>query len=75
MGKIYIHFHHNQHSAQLGDQDVELFLSFLVIKKQVAAQTQASALNALSFLYKVIIQRPADFKLDFVPANVSKSCS
>ena len=64
--KCYIHFHHNQHPAQLGDQDVELFLSYLVNKRHVAAQTQASALNALSFLYKAIIERPLDLKLNFV---------
>jgi integrase len=32
----------------------------------VAAQTQAGALNALSFLYKVIIEKPLALKLNFV---------
>jgi hypothetical protein len=41
--KFYIHLRHNQHPAQLGDQDVESFLSYLVNKRHVATQTQASA--------------------------------
>ena len=64
--KFYINFHHKQHPAQLNDSDVEVFLSFLVNKRKVAAQTQASALNALSFLYKVIIKKPLTLKLNFV---------
>ena len=64
--KFFINFHNKQHPAQLNDSDVEAFLTFLVHKRQVAAQTQASALNALSFLYKVIIQKPLTLKLNFV---------
>jgi integrase len=51
--KFYINFHNKQHPAQLNDSDVE-------------AQTQAGALNALSFLYKVIIEKPLPLKLNFV---------
>ncbi|MFT5938570.1 MAG: hypothetical protein ACI8R9_000678 [Paraglaciecola sp.] len=47
--KFYIHFHHNQHSAQLGVEDVASFLNYLVNKRHVTAQIQASAPNALSF--------------------------
>jgi hypothetical protein len=61
--KFYINFHNKQHPAQLNDGDVEASLNFLVNKTKVAAQTQASALNALSFLYKVIIEKPLTFNL------------
>ncbi|WP_293757272.1 phage integrase N-terminal SAM-like domain-containing protein [uncultured Paraglaciecola sp.] len=64
--KFYINFHNKQHPAQLNDSDVEAFLNFLVNKRKVAAQTQAGALNALSFLYKVIIEKPLTLKLNFV---------
>jgi integron integrase len=64
--KFYIHFHNKQHPTQLNDNDVEAFLNFLVNDRKVAAQTQASALNSLSFLYKVIIQKPLTLKLNFV---------
>lgn len=64
--KFYINFHHKQHPAQLNDSDVEAFLNYLVNNRKVAAQTQAGALNALSFLYKVIIKKPLTLKLSFV---------
>jgi integron integrase len=64
--KFYIYFHKKQHPATLSDSDVEAFLSYLVNTRHVAAQTQASALNALSFLYRVIIQKPLNLQLDFV---------
>lgn len=64
--KFYIHFHKKQHPAKLADADVEAFLSYLVNNRHVAAQTQASALNALSFLYKVVVRKPLNLQLDFV---------
>ena len=50
--KFFINFHNKQHPAQLNDSDVEAFLNFLINKRKVAAQTQASVLNALSFCIK-----------------------
>jgi integron integrase len=44
----------------LGDGDVERFLSHLVIERKVAASTQNLALNALSFLFKEVLDRPLD---------------
>ncbi|MCE0495432.1 phage integrase N-terminal SAM-like domain-containing protein [Vibrio salinus] len=64
--KFYILFHKKQHPAKLGDNDVTQFLEFLAVKRNVAAKTQASALNALVFLYKEIIKIPLDLNLNFV---------
>ena len=44
----------------LGDGDVERFLSYLAIERKVAASTQNLALNALSFLFKEVLERPLD---------------
>lgn len=40
---------------KLTSKDLEKYLSFLSVKKEVAPATQSQALNALSFLYKVIL--------------------
>ena len=53
----------------MGDKDVELFLSYLVNKKNVAPATQASALNALAFLYRDILECPLSLELDFVSSR------
>ncbi|OUS67632.1 site-specific recombinase IntI4 [Pseudoalteromonas sp. A601] len=51
----YIHFHDKRHPASMGDNEVEHYLEYLVLKQNVAPRTQATALNSLSFLYKHII--------------------
>ncbi len=47
----FIRFHRNQHPVQMGNIEVEQFLSFLANERGVAVKTQALALNALVFLY------------------------
>ncbi len=50
--KRYIRFHQYQHPKDLGEQEITAFLSYLVLKENVAINTQKTALNALVFLYK-----------------------
>ncbi len=67
--RFYILFHKKQHPKDLAEPHVEQFLTYLAVKRQVAAQTQALALNALSFLYKAILQRPRSLNLNFNQAS------
>lgn len=61
----FIHFYDKRHPTDLGEKDVENFLSYLVNHKNVAQRTQAVALNALVFLYKEIVSRPLSLTLNF----------
>lgn len=54
----YVHFHENQHPAQLGAAAVEEFLSHLVRHEQSSASTQNQALAALLFLYARVLKTP-----------------
>ncbi|GAB3010914.1 integron integrase [Bowmanella dokdonensis] len=65
----FIHFHQKRHPASMGDSEVEAYLNHLVNELDVAAATQASALNALVFLYKEIIGKPLSVKLNFVKSQ------
>jgi site-specific recombinase XerD len=56
--KRFILFHDKRHPATLGEAEVAQFLSFLANEGQVVAATQNLALNALVFLYKVVLERP-----------------
>ena len=47
--RFYILFHKKQHPKDLAEPHVEQFLTYLAVKRQVAVQTQALALNTLSF--------------------------
>ena len=69
--KMYILFNKKQHPAQLTEQDVKRFLTYLTSQRNVAPRTQASALNALSFLYKTVLQKPLSLNLNFNRSQLS----
>ena len=56
--KQYIYYHGKQHPDTLGGAEVESFLNYLAVERQVAASTQSQALNALAFLYSAILDKP-----------------
>lgn len=53
--KRYLQYHNLQHPSLLGAAHVRDFLSFLAVKKRVAASTQNQALNAIVFLYHQVL--------------------
>ncbi len=57
------------HPRQLGAQDVERFLSYLAVQREVAASTQRQALNALVFLYREVLDIPLDGKIAHIRAK------
>ncbi len=63
--KLYIIFHQKQHPEKLSNCHVEQFLTYLVVKKNVAKKTQALALNAISFLYREILSQPLELNMRF----------
>lgn len=63
--KAYINFNGKCHPSLCHDQEVECFLSYLTNKRNVAPKTQATALNAIVFLYKVILDKPLSIELNF----------
>jgi integron integrase len=58
--KRFIRFHGRKHPKDMGEADVVAFLTHLAVAGKVAASTQNQALNALVFLYKVVLDRPLD---------------
>ena len=56
--KRFIYFHHKRHPKEMGGAEVAAFLTHLAVDRNVAAATQNQALNALVFLYKVVLERP-----------------
>lgn len=61
----FIHFHDKRHPASMGDNEVEKYLEYLVLTKNVAPRTQATALNSLVFLYRYIVQNELSLNLNF----------
>jgi len=53
----FIRFSGGRHPRELGAPEIEAFLSHLAVDGHVAAATQNQALNAISFLYKRVLDR------------------
>ena len=68
--KFYIHFHQKRHPSELGDLEVERFLTFLALERRVSIATQRLALNALAFLYNRFLDKPLGDVRGFTRARV-----
>ncbi len=53
----FLQFHNMQHPLSMNGEHISSFLSHLVMKRHVAANTQQQALSALVFLYRHVLQR------------------
>ena len=53
--KRFIYFHHKQHPVNLGEAEINAFLTHLAVNKHVTSSTQNQALSALLFLYKQVL--------------------
>lgn len=53
--KRFILFHGKRHPENMGNAEVEQFLTHLAVERNVAASTQNQALNAIVFLYKEVL--------------------
>lgn len=56
--RYFIRFHGLRHPSMMGPDEVRTFLTWLAVRRNVAAATQNQALNALVFLYDKVLQRP-----------------
>lgn len=56
--RYFIRFHQMKHPRDMGPQEVNEFLTWLAVHRNVAAATQAQALNALVFLYSKVLDKP-----------------
>ena len=59
--KRFIRFHGMTHPKDLDANAVATFLTWLAVERNVSASTQNQALNALTFLYKDVLERPLEF--------------
>jgi integron integrase len=54
----YVRFHGLRHPGEMGEREVERFLTDLAVGGKVSASTQNQALAALLFLYDAVLGRP-----------------
>lgn len=57
----YILFHGKRHPKEMGHVEVEAFLQYLAVERDVAASTQNQALSAFLFLYREVLNQPLNW--------------
>lgn len=68
----FILFHHLCHPAEMGEAEVNAFLTYLAVERHVSVSTQTQALSALLFLYRHVLgHKLGDFG-DLVRARASR---
>ena len=69
--KRYIRYHSMTNRQDLidGEAKIESFLTHLAVDKTVSPSTQNQAMNALAFLYKQVLKKPLDGKINAVRAK------
>ncbi len=60
----FILFHNKKHPKDMGQKEVEAFLSYLAVERKVAASTQNQAFNAILFLYEKVLELDVFQKID-----------
>jgi integron integrase len=55
--KRYLFFHHLRPPQEMGESEINAFLSHLAVQEKVSASTQNQALAALLFLYRHVLKR------------------
>ena len=70
--KRFIVFCDKQHPETLGAADVERFLTWLAVKRDVAPGTQALALNAIVFLKREFLGQPLEIDGAFTRARPTR---
>ena len=55
--KRFIYFHKMRHPAEMGEPEINRFLTHLAVKEKISSSTQTQALSALLFLYRHVLDR------------------
>jgi len=55
--KRFVFYHKLRHPADMGEKEINTFLSHLAIEEKVSASTQNQALSAVLFLYRHVLNR------------------
>ncbi len=68
----FILFHGKRHPSEMGEPEINAFLSHLATANKVSASTQTQALSALLFLYRVVLLKPFPSIADLIRAKKPK---
>jgi integron integrase len=67
--KQFILFHHKRHPQGMGIPEIEAFLTYLAVQRNVASSTQTQALSAIVFLYRDVLKIELPGSIDAIRAK------
>jgi len=67
----YILFHNKTHPKDMGENEVQEFITYLASERKVSASTQNQALSALIFLYRNVLHKELDLPTRLITAKRS----
>ena len=73
--KQFVKFHRmtgRENLFEHSEAKIEAFLSHLATERNVAASTQNQAMNALVFLYKQVLDKPLEKRIDAIRSNKNR---
>lgn len=70
--KRFIRYHGLRHPADMGEVEINAFLSHLAVDEKISASTQTQALSAILFLYRSVLAREVGELTDLVRARKSR---
>lgn len=70
--KRFILFHHKRHPKEMGAPEIQAFLTYLAVGRNVAALTQQQALSALLFPYHEVLRQGLPWMDDITRAQKPK---
>ena len=62
----YILFHKKRHPAEMGETQVQEFITHLAVERSVSASTQNQALSAIVFLYRHVLRKELALPNDLI---------
>ncbi len=69
----FIRYHKLRHPREMGEAEVQAFLTDLAIQQKISASTQNQALSALLFLYREALQMDLKIRFEMVGEKRSKT--
>lgn len=68
----FILFHNKRHPGEMGEKEINTYLTYLALKKKVSASTQNQALSAIFFLFRTVLNREIGNIGEIIRARKSK---
>jgi integron integrase len=70
--KRFLRFHNVRHPREMGETEINQFLTHLAVERNVGGSTQNQALSALLFLYRTVLDRDLPYVDDIIRARRSR---